>query len=107
MKTKHTPGPWEVFTLGKVAVGVGTRINSKGRKTNVFTMIGNTVDLKDTSKDVAVINANAQLISAAPDLLAACQTVASIIKQYGPGILAGPTQRAIQAAINKATGEKS
>ncbi len=65
--TKHTPGPWEVVDIGGVAIGVG--IDEGG---NCFRMIGNTLT-KNDPREIDEINANARLISAAPDLLAACE----------------------------------
>jgi hypothetical protein len=85
---KHTPGPWS-FTFG-------TQVRSK------FDMIAKVWMMRD-GEGIA----NAQLIAAAPDLLAALQSAICIIvnecdtDEY-PKHIAD-----IRAAISKATGETS
>lgn len=90
MKTQHTQGPW-IITNGRCIYGSGDFIKPF------------VASVEDDHND-AETAANARLIAAAPDLLAALQAIV-IGNVYG-----NPTQwnlaidRGI-AAINKATGD--
>ena len=100
MSTKHTPGPWtmhprfddgaEVRAIAPVAwCGVATTVGSSG----------------DQSIDAAEARANARLIAAAPDLLAALHHI-SLASQNSMSSKE-ECGRIAREAIAKATKEKS
>ena len=69
MKTKnaaHTPGPWDVYA-GKTRGLDRIIVDEKNNQ------IAHAIDLNEYQKD-AEVDANARLIAAAPDLLAALKT---------------------------------
>lgn len=87
---KHTPGPW--YTAATSTIGHAYVVDSEG-----FTIC-------DPSPMGA---ANARLIAAAPDLLAALQMVARIWSHDQTANAAPDSPLAIvRAAITKATGDK-
>ena len=83
--TTHTPGPWRVL-----------------HKTGVFPMDSDCWTIGTAEQHRKEHEANARLIAAAPDLLAALQEVLPLAENWGhpdhPGITAG------RAAIARATG---
>lgn len=79
--SKHTPEPWEVCYVAGVAVGVGPA-EDMGDGAKVFTIIGNTVGDGHTDKDVAEINANAELVAASPKLLNIVQRLVAYNGHY-------------------------
>lgn len=97
-EAKHTPRPWAIFGHA----GRGSHPN------HAFRFIG-TADFDEASgtgeiiaklTDSPAIVANARLISAAPDLLAACELV---IRAYGHlDDLTNPCVAAARAAVAKA-----
>ena len=124
MKTKHTPAPWtfEIDDRRKF-----------GGNLNLYISISTDykpVGLNDGSRSIAAITgmarnekefqeanqANAALIAAAPELLAACEMSAQLIKvarQYFPASIRNSdkfdlenTCAAILKAISKAKGEQ-
>lgn len=104
--TKHTPGPWEashVFIENKPNRTIITQREWGGRTI---------ADLGETS---AVNPANAALIAASPNLLAACKEAREILKtasQYFPKSIKNPDRfsllntlaNTIEPAIKKAEG---
>ena len=78
----HTAGPWQIVRAHGVPIGVGLRVNSAGKECNVFTLFGNTMDKSDDEPDLATLEANAALISAAPDLLAACKLLRTRLESF-------------------------
>lgn len=95
MSTNHTPGPWRIHPFGHYDVaahqpGFGEMIvaNCGGANSNVM-------DLGEIKK------ANARLIAAAPDLLAALKDVVGWIETSSEGEQA---TRIALAAIAKAEG---
>ena len=104
MSMNHTPGPWVVNTAGSALGGMPFEI------TEIYVYAPHTQD--DTAICADVIDpitqepseANARLISAAPDLLEALKDLKAAIRSRG----FIPTVRALaktDAAIAKATGE--
>ena len=97
---EHSPGPWEVRdkydvfiagTLGIVAAAWGQPM--------------------PTMEEVLAIRAaNARLIAASPDLLAACETLVEFVAHfakhdpYGPNSALADAERLGRAAIAKARG---
>jgi hypothetical protein len=65
MSAEHTPGPWQVTESGNVA-GPTRSFGSQG-------WVGRICLANVMTGDVEVKAANARLIAAAPDLLAACE----------------------------------
>jgi len=68
MTIKHTPAPWFYTTEGKNALGL---VEEDG--TNIMHMA-----TLENSTAASCMEANARLIAAAPDLLAALQTILAI-----------------------------
>ena len=93
-KHKHTPGPWEttgIFVRRNVAV------IPKIGKADICAVYADGEIKREEAR------ANARLIAAAPDLLAACKMIASIAvgwQALTPGDIAE-----VHAAIAKAEGE--
>lgn len=88
MSAKHTPGPWNAFNSIK-AIGVGSE------RSDVAWVRFEECGLMDTARSQEEDEANARLIAAAPELLAALQEVAEWDK-----VGAFPC---VHAAIAKAT----
>ena len=91
--SEHTPGPWKVSSKASTAVFAGDRlIASAGGY------------MSNTRQESVVIenDANARLIAAAPDLLAACETALVMIQVLGGDYMAGFEK--IEAAVSKAKG---
>ena len=104
-KNKHTPAPWRTWESGPAhfvvaeneqIVAITSRFGSKGGE-----------DVTMTTR-LSEAEANARLISAAPELLAALEATASKLMEYRQtGYTTGwdkPLSDA-RAAIAKATGE--
>lgn len=93
MKTQFTPGPW-IPLLNAFAVCTD---NAAPRQANICLL-----DKKSQNVDEDSMRANARLIAAAPELLAACQAV--LTRQDWPvGTCKIKTQ--VQSAIAKALGQ--
>lgn len=92
MTTQHTPGPWT--TDGAARTGDLDVISPAGR----ITLID--CEFSDESEDV--LTANARLISAAPELLAALRIAEDALDMYSGG--QSSDLAAIRAAIDKAMG---
>jgi len=84
MKTKHTPGPWDLLPLAACqAIQAGPR--------NRICVLYNHVEhdgipcgsIESQSKAQDEIDANAWLIAAAPDLLKACRAALGVMEQHG------------------------
>ena len=96
MNAQYTPGPWVID--GSVNAENLDVINSEGR----IAMID---DSRSTGWNVPTINANARLIAAAPDLLAALREIHDAIAAgEGDFSPSGDWYREASAAIAKATG---
>lgn len=94
----HTPGPWHCHYLGSLATGITTasidEFNKEGDRGDLIAWVPH-----DRNEE-----ANAALIAAAPDLLAACQRVISYWN-CGPRYIDGvDVDDVVKAAINKAEG---
>lgn len=78
MDAKHTPGPWTLETV-KTAVGICHKIGTfpqRGvRETTSACIYGDNIAIEDDKYGgiASELMANARLIAAAPDLLAACK----------------------------------
>ena len=89
--SKATAGPWKLFQFG------GPQIGNANTGEAVCTMLGNEKNKNDS------IHANAALIAAAPDLLAACQ---EFVRKVETGEAKSTKSYAqMKAAISRATGE--
>lgn len=94
MQTKHTPGPW-VYRHSfdsSARRDIWTATDATGHRELVAT-------IPDADGDH--INANARLIAAAPELLAALQDVADY---WAGGDIPADIYAGMRAAIAKATG---
>ena len=91
---KHTPGPWEVSKAGRSVLAGGVKINQSIGPFAASVGVQNRID--------AELRANAKLIAAAPELLAACELALQDMIRWG---IFGPGRNAVEAAIKKARGE--
>jgi hypothetical protein len=105
MTTQHTPGPWEAVekfgVLGSVKGGV-IREYVNGTSQDQLFMVCN---VQDENGGREATNANARLIAAAPDLLAALIECEDMIRHCLFGCDAENATEKACAAIFKATGE--
>ena len=93
--SKHTKGKWEV---------------SEKNGLQVITRDGETIAYTETCTGLEKDEANAQLISAAPELLEACKKALSIIEYLGEehNTTAGEEEeKLLKQAIAKAEGEQN
>ena len=96
----YTPGPWTVEEYGDD--DVPTLVIHKDSESRVCFMA-----TPGSRGDPAKIEADARLIAAAPDLLAACKHAMTIALEYDETGFAGTVvlKRMLREAITKATGE--
>lgn len=91
---EHTPGPWEVLDAdsyaGEPALAVAATEDAGGRP---VCLCSHGAYMPRTPED----DANAHLIAAAPELLAACKDILGFLKAEGFDV------RIVKAAIAKAT----
>ncbi len=90
--TQHTPGPWEI------------RRDTDVTGYPVFSIAGMSGEQK---RDVVTLDANARLIAAAPDLLAALEDLRAEALAWlrkDPEAVSRLTQDVVDAAIAKARG---
>lgn len=99
MTTKHTPGPWTIKAGFIVAEASGWK--------GAFVAKPLHVDIDNKVSDTPRAEANARLIAAAPDMLAALELVAPIYAHIDQRDTSpfGVTGRTVNAAIAKAKGE--
>ena len=107
MTTKHTPGPWSVVEHDH-AICVQTESPRQTKfGASRYAVVGG-FDRSDP-KQLEEARANARLIAAAPDLLAALQDVDALWMHHsiahGDGKIS-PLHEKVIAAIAKATGEQ-
>ena len=111
-KTKHTPGPWEYVKTTVQETGqrerinrivIGTPRNKNGGRFVAAEIIGPWCGEEERHE------ADARLISAAPDLLAALEKTLKIVircgTETGPGDTTALAIESARAAIAKAKGE--
>jgi len=105
MAAKHTPGPWRArLDYQRHWISAGT-----GRKA---VQVADVTDIEVTTRpgevdtDNETTAANAALIAAAPELLAACEMALVWISGafVGEGMETTPQEKALKAAIRKAKG---
>ena len=100
-EVKHTPGPWIIGNSGTSVYALGDEGSNR-----FYLHIDTWVDRKHQSeKSVAEAEANAHLIAAAPDLLAALRAFdhgETVHGTHSPGVAC--TQCAARRAIAKAEG---
>jgi formate dehydrogenase assembly factor FdhD len=103
MNTPHTPGPWYI----------GDRGESRANTRSVIGADGHKVCTVESYPSATTGKADARLIAAAPELLAALRNAQEVIQQLGGGnaaFLGQPSKGGINvtediaAAIAKATG---
>lgn len=112
MKTAHTPAPWQVLPAEAERHYLRVRATRPGARYKVANVHaghdGAGMSPEFVERETAETIANARLIAAAPELLAALFAAESAIQwwQEEHGCCAGATDaqlRTIAAAINKAT----
>lgn len=102
MSSKHTPGPWKI--TGETGDGKRIYVESDMERDNRECPRCE-VDSDDCDSDMAM--ANARLIAAAPDLLAACEAAVEAIEEHVSDEPEAPAWAAklhkqLEAAIAKA-----
>lgn len=105
MEAKHTPGPWH-FGEFELYPGAGLRFNISQAEGATYTPNYSDVAQTIAGEDLIIQEANARLIAAAPELLAALQTIGTHVMTDSDGddveVLFGNMEK-IAAAIAKAT----
>ena len=99
MKTEHTNGPWKVLEHAR---GRGRTCVTTSNGAPVHAVICE-IDTKSIATDEAIRLANANLIAAAPDLLAALKAISDYVAMMH-GHRGGDISENAIAAINKAEG---
>lgn len=95
MTDKHTPGPWHIRKIERSGI-VGFTVDTKDSEIEICEIY------PKPQSQVAVKQANARLISAAPDLLVALENLLSA-RPYEESMV--PAINEARAAIAKARGE--
>lgn len=97
-QVSHTPGPWHVWHTTNV-----TTLLESGRPERIVANCGVFSDGREADSGYEENEANARLIAAAPELLAALHAVLNWFTPPNDSA-AFPTQQ-VAEAINKATGK--
>ena len=101
MTTQHTPGPWFAWRgdqVGKYWVSQGSTGHGEGSSGDICIFNNN------SRRDELEVAANASLIAAAPELLAALKVAWDILPALPVGHEHYQQYSQIEAAIAKATG---
>jgi len=107
--SKHTPGPWAVAEVAPEFYGHGkywVAYVDLGTWPDLTATVAPCIGLEGQPINREVVEANAHLIAAAPDLLAACEHVRDTIREFLPTVMSEDLT-AIEAAIAKAKGQFS
>lgn len=107
---KHTPGPWEwVVEDGDIEIRMGDAIESPYNclAHNSFKYVDMIETYKKEQKEQAI--ANADLMTAAPELLEAAEEIKLMLKVYKEGHIFTDTNNfeKLEKAIKKAKGENN
>lgn len=94
----HTPGPWETLGGPGFATEIGAMLNTPDAVIVADTRL---MPYDPTPRQLA----DARLIAAAPDLLAALERAVETLAQFGWGVETEVAIRTGRAAIAKARGE--
>ncbi len=97
---KHTPGPW-AFTEGDVERRAMSEVFKAKDKTYGIALVN--CEWSNPSARAEDI-ANARLIAAAPDLLAACKSIMELLLNGSPTVPSAPIKAGVLDAIAKAEG---
>lgn len=105
MKTKHTPGPWQVMPEEYHRDYIRIRGTSIGGKYKVANVCGIKVEGSVPINELEEVRANAALIAAAPELYEACVAAESILSNMDTLRHLGdfPALDSLRAAIQKAS----
>ncbi len=104
MTTQHTPGPWQPFTRYVTANG---RFLAKAFEANDATEQPGFIAAQEPQQSQTEAAANARLIAAAPELLAALETIGAQCGDFAvvePALDYATIGNIARAAIAKATG---
>lgn len=91
--SKHTPGPWRISRTSGMEIFISHDHDQPNRVAGYF------AEVRRFTSDSEQVEANAQLIAAAPDLLEALIDLADWYREH-----TGLPPTAANAAIAKATG---
>lgn len=108
---KHTPGPWRAVNLDEEgffpSVYMGENLtysDNSGTGDHRLVINEGQPEGKYWGNQIEVCRANALLIAAAPDMLAALKAIQQVFFANGEGIFRGKLAHQVHAAINKAGG---
>ncbi len=106
MERKHTPGPWEISDADPWEPGT-VYVEHNDPERGTFTVAALSADFS-MPRPRSVWESDARLIAAAPDLLAACDTVANTLEALeanadGSGSILRGLAPILRAAIARAT----
>jgi hypothetical protein len=99
-ETAHTPGPWECDTFGNPIIINGPSV---GESNIVCFVSDNGFDTKYHYDEKTAV-ANARLIAASPDLIAACRRLVTGVRENSEAIISQADAMA-RAAIAKVEGK--
>ena len=104
-KSKHTPGPWRAIKRGADCDFI-FNIATKDNPRSIANVIdaGTTEQINQYEKENGEQAANARLIAAAPELLAALESCSDALNTEAGGLYKARIDQA-RAAIAKAKGE--
>ena len=98
MMTKHTPGPWNAAPFSSV-VGCPIMAQPDPKKNSILVAVTQSAVAEDSAGFRAEVEANARLITAAPDLLVAVKSALGHVEGKGP-----PDWDFLRAAVKRAEG---
>jgi hypothetical protein len=99
---KHTPGPWRAERHGSIMATVD------GARRQVALATGDPSPVSEPDSAVAIRDANALLIAAAPDLLEVCRVALETLKLHDDdcGGYFGPAIKQLETVIQQAEGKR-
>ena len=99
-KQKHTPGPWTTIEAKNFYLGYPGTVEIHAPDWDALAV----VHVETNGKPSEEGEANARLITAAPDLLEVLRSLTAVARRYLPDYDEHPEIQAADAAIAKATG---
>ena len=107
---KHTPGPWAsswVEVRGSLVEPFSGFLVWPAHQTSIAALMGMTAITSPWAdgEDDEIGEANARLIAAAPELLAAARRALNVLKATGESVRPGNALGALEAAIAKASAQ--
>lgn len=93
MKTQHTPGPWTIGPTSSFASGNWRIVTTHDGTTNICACHGTIITDAEMHPMNQTRDANARLIAAAPDLLAALQAAVAQLDRFAGALATDQIQQ--------------